>query len=378
MADWWNNLQTGLGDALIGVNNPFGLAPPEGFDRNAAMRQGALSLGMNVLANASENPAVALGRGYRQAQALASDNQQNALAAQAMMQAAEDKKRKRQEEEDAKAQREAFLKTLPPDVQMKAKSIPGYLDSYIEATDPALQSAMSPGDRYKAVGSNIYDTQTGQWIASPNGAQGDLPKGYRWKVDGSGAEPIPGVNVQGGTLNATVTKELFEADETASAAENVINTLDSILAPGQGGVSLNDRAGSGALAGWQSWAARNDPFGVFSDETGRATTELSTAITEQALQSLKAIFGGNPTEGERQILLDLQASVDKTPKERAAIVGRARAAAKRRLDFARNKAAAIRNRTYTDPGYDPTVPGSGQPVGSIDGYTIEMLPEDEQ
>lgn len=124
MADWLNNLGTSLGNALIGVNNPFGLAPPEGFDRNAAMRQGALSLGMNVLANASENPAVALGRGYRQAQAIASDNQQNAMAAEAMMAAAAEKKRKRQEEQDQKDQFEQFVSTLPPDQQPLARMFP--------------------------------------------------------------------------------------------------------------------------------------------------------------------------------------------------------------------------------------------------------------
>lgn len=124
MANWWNNLGTGLGDALIGVNNPFGLAPPEGYDRNAAVRQGALSLGLNVLANADQNPAVALGRGYRQAQVLASDNQQNALAAQAMMTAAEEKKRKRQEEQDQKDQFDQFVSTLPPDQQPLARMFP--------------------------------------------------------------------------------------------------------------------------------------------------------------------------------------------------------------------------------------------------------------
>lgn len=124
MANWWDNLGTGLGNALIGVNNPFGLAPPENYDRNAAIRQGALSLGVNVLANADQNPAVALGRGYRQAQAIASDNQQNAMAAEAMMAAAAEKKRKRQEEQEQKDQFEQFVSTLPPDQQPLARMFP--------------------------------------------------------------------------------------------------------------------------------------------------------------------------------------------------------------------------------------------------------------
>jgi hypothetical protein len=340
MADWWNNLQTGMGDALIGVNNPFGLAPPEGFDRNAAMRQGALSLGMNVLANGSDNPAVALGRGYRQAQALASDNQQNALAAQAMMTAAEEKKQKRQEEAAAKAERDAFLKTLPPDVQMKARSIPGYLDSYIEATDPALQSPMDPGDRYKAVGGNIYDVETGQWITSPNGGQGDLPKGYRWKQDGTGAEAIPGVSLPGTQMR--LTEQQSKDTVYYTRGEAALANLDKHEA---------------ALTGLKDTAADYLPGGNYltskeyqiANQAGREflaailRKDTGAAITSQEM----AIYGKMylPQPGD-----DEQVLAQKRTGRRVA------------LD-------AIKS----------VLPAQGstqQPVGEVDGYTIELAPEE--
>ena len=85
----------------------------------------------------------------------AQEQNKNQYIAAEMMSAAEEKKQKRQEEAEAKKQRDAFMATLPPDVRMKAMSIPGYLDSYIEATDPNLQQPSEP-KRYE-VGNNLVD-----------------------------------------------------------------------------------------------------------------------------------------------------------------------------------------------------------------------------
>lgn len=141
-----------------------------------------------------------------------------------------------------------------------------------------------------------------------------------------------------------------DADDQAQAARSAIDQLQSILTPGaENSPSLNDRAGSGALADWQSWAARNDPTGFFDDRKGEATTELSNTVLGQALGSLKSIFGAAPTEGERQILLDMQASVDKTPAERKIIIDKAVALANRRLQFNQDRAGDLRGGSYYKP-----------------------------
>lgn len=141
-----------------------------------------------------------------------------------------------------------------------------------------------------------------------------------------------------------------DADDQAQAALAAVDQLQGIIAPGQNnGPSLNDRAGSGSLADWQAWAARNDPTGFFDDAKGEATTELNNTVLNQALGSLKAIFGAAPTEGERQILLDLQASTDKTPAERKIIVEKGIALANRRLAYNRDRAAELRGGTYYRP-----------------------------
>lgn len=151
-------------------------------------------------------------------------------------------------------------------------------------------------------------------------------------------------------LSATDKKAVLEADEAVQANEQTIELLTSVIKPDQSGNTLNDRAGSGSTAGLQALFARNDPTGFFDDKKGEATTELQNIILTQALGSLKSIFGGNPTEGERAILTDLQASVDKTPNERKPIIDRAIAAANRRLAFNKQRADALRGGTYYKAG----------------------------
>lgn len=171
-------------------------------------------------------------------------------------------------------------------------------------------------------------------------------------------------------LTATDKKAILEADEAVQSNQQAIDVLEGVLAPGADGKSLNDKAGYGWTAGTQSFLAQNDPTGFFNDETGNATAELDNAVVGQALGNLKSIFGGNPTEGERKILLDLQGSSAKSPEVRAAIYRRAIEAARRRLQFNEQRAKSLRGKDYYKPG--------GAPSGAKDlgnGWTIQEVPE---
>lgn len=152
-----------------------------------------------------------------------------------------------------------------------------------------------------------------------------------------------------GNLTATDKAAIFQADDAVQASRNAIEQLKSVLTPDSSGTSLNDRAGSGYFAGTQAFLARNDPTGIFDDKKGQATTELGNVVLNQALGQLKAIFGGNPTEGERAILLDIQASGDKTPAERKIIIERALGLAQKRLDFNLNRSKELRAGTFYQP-----------------------------
>lgn len=69
---------------------------------------------------------------------------------------------------------------------------------------------------------------------------------------------------------------------------------------------------------------RADAIGTFGGtQESRRTQEYNNIIMSQALASLKATFGGSPTEGERAILLKIQASSDYPAPVRKAILNEA-------------------------------------------------------
>lgn len=146
-------------------------------------------------------------------------------------------------------------------------------------------------------------------------------------------------------LSVAQQKEVLEADETAQSSQNVINTLEAAK-------KLNPIAYSGIGAKERAIIRSNTPFMGESKEAN-ATIQLENMTLGTALENLKSIFGGNPTEGERKILVDLQASPSKTVEQRAEILDRAKAAAENRLRFNIQKAEAIRGGSYMRPGYSP-------------------------
>lgn len=140
-------------------------------------------------------------------------------------------------------------------------------------------------------------------------------------------------------MSATLQKELIESDDIEKSSKNVIDALSAAK-------DVNKKAYSG-------WGA-NVRAGIVSNlagtEAADATVQLNNLISGQALENLKLIFGGNPTEGERKVLLDMQASPDKTPEQREAILNRAISLAEARGRYAKGKAKAIREGTYLSEG----------------------------
>jgi len=144
-------------------------------------------------------------------------------------------------------------------------------------------------------------------------------------------------------MSVTLQKELLESDDVKQSSK----AITAILGEAK---KLNKQAYSGYGASTRAKIASN--FG--SSESADATVNLDNMMTGQALESLKTIFGGMPTEGERKILLDMQASADKTPKQREDIMDRAIAASDRRGLYASKKADAIRSGKYLTEGVADT------------------------
>lgn len=149
-------------------------------------------------------------------------------------------------------------------------------------------------------------------------------------------------------LSATAQKELFEADDVANSAQNAINILKSIVSKdSKTGKSQNDLAYEGGTANLRRIGMSFVPV---ESQSENATVDLTNKVTGQALEQLKAIFGGMPTEGERKILLELQGSVNQKASQRESIFNRAIELAARRRALAQGKAKALREGTYFGEG----------------------------
>lgn len=101
--------------------------------------------------------------------------------------------------------------------------------------------------------------------------------------------------------------------------------------------------------------------------TASATTQFGSIMTEQALSQLRSIFGGNPTEGERRILIDMQASPSMSRIEREDLINRALAAVRTREAAARARLDEVVSGQYgrvRQPGEtgSPTQQAAGAPV----------------
>lgn len=129
------------------------------------------------------------------------------------------------------------------------------------------------------------------------------------------------------------------ADDAVVANQAAIDSLNRAK-------GLSKQAFTGPAAGTRGYAASF--LGETSDlgRGGIATENLTNEVMTNALGQLKSIFGGNPTEGERKILLDLQGSVNKPDAVRQAIFDRATAAAQKRLEFNQKRADELRGGTY--------------------------------
>lgn len=155
-------------------------------------------------------------------------------------------------------------------------------------------------------------------------------------VSGPTGEPVKAQ--QPNANNSTVQKAILETDDTVSATKNAITNLKDALK-----YSATAYDGVGA-------AQRATARGFFGeDERAVATTMLDNIVTGNALEMLKATFGGAPTEGERAILLQLQGSANLPKAQREAIYTRAIQMAESRLASNQQKSNQLRSGTYFSP-----------------------------
>jgi len=166
-------------------------------------------------------------------------------------------------------------------------------------------------------------------------------------------------------LSAPEQRQLFQQEDQISAGQSTL----SLLAEAR---RLSGQFRGGAGAGMMAYAGSQarSAVGMAPSEESNALLNYDNLVKEQALANLKTTFGGNPTEGERKVLLELQASSGKTPEQRADILDRAVKLAEDRIRGAEARAEAIRTRSYRQPGGQPaapTPPAAPQALGAAPG-----------
>lgn len=140
--------------------------------------------------------------------------------------------------------------------------------------------------------------------------------------------------------------------EQRVALQNRLTTMDGTEGALRDALRFSQSAYAGPAAGLRGAAA--GVLGIDRD-AAVATRNFRTIMGEQALEQLKTIFGGNPTEGERQILLDLQANVNMSQAERESLINRSLAAIQRRRRIAEEELQQVVRGELgrVQPGFTP-------------------------
>lgn len=146
-------------------------------------------------------------------------------------------------------------------------------------------------------------------------------------------------------------RQVFQHQDQIDAGQSTLSLLSAakeLSGKFKGGVG----AGMMAFAGSQARSLAGMP----PSEESNALINYDNLVKEQALAQLKMTFGGNPTEGERKVLLELQASSGKTPEQRADILNRAMVLAQQRISSAEQRREAVLSKTYKQPGAPAMAP----------------------
>jgi len=245
--------------------------------------------------------------------------------------------------QEAEAARAARAEELKARMEDQRASQAERLQAQKELREMMIQAQR---DTQRAIAANRPAPQA-QIIQTAEGPA-QLINGRAVPIVGPDGKPVQGAKNTAVNLSPIAQKEMFEADDAVQAGNSAINSLNQAL-------KLNKEAYSGYGAGVRAKVASNLP-GTYKGAD--ATVAMDNIIQDQALASMKSIFGGNPTEGERAILLELQASSSKTPEQREAILNRAIASANNRINFNQQKAESLRGGTYMKPGGAPASPAA--------------------
>lgn len=320
---------------------------------------------------------------------------QRAVAGYALQQRKDEQDYQRQErdrkaaEEQAQKDAQAAWLANPENKTLFAKAYPAqYASQYAETLFP---TAPDPANRYKVVGDKIYDAVDKTWIeGGGNSWETNLPKGYRMKPDGSGAEAIPGVTVPGtpkpyvpGPGDRTAIRNAKE--ESAMLQQTLVNldeasglvgTPDTKWKPAAGQTEADrpilPNSNSGYFSTFRGKIAENVsdgfvPDSVFgSPKQGANTLRLKQIMDAEALASMGKLLKGPTSDRDVRIMLETVNDPDASPKRKQQSIDQV----KRLI-----RAQIAANEETVEFSMNGPSGGGSQPVVTEDGYTIETVPE---
>lgn len=282
------------------------------------------------------------------------------------------------------AERDQYEKTDPrwkvlDDAISKASTHPG---SSAKAKEPEVitlqriadDTSQPPSVRKAATAQikklNNFKDSTGTGTSEPKEPKPQSPagklaadKGFKPGTPEYQAE-VDKILKAGTHLSSKDKDELYATDNAIKAGETALLLLNKALA-------VNKKAYEGATAGARRTIARNLP-GFKKSEGVTATTELENILTRQAVGSLKAIFGGNPSDAESRLLLRLEGAIDMSTEERDALIKESITSAARKLKQNREKVKSIRSGAFDLDRSSPEEKAEGGRVGYAQGgYATE-------
>lgn len=201
------------------------------------------------------------------------------------------------------------------------------------------------------------EAQAISWYNAENKANTDAVNAETKRIEANKKGAVGGVDANGKPvarkLEANERTKLFELQEQIDADIGVGESLKRLDA-------LSDLSYSGAGASFRGTAMSRIPGGG-NNERANATVLSENITIELALKQLKSTFGAAPTEGERKILMDLQASVDKSPVQKKQIIAAAMRAVAERVRYRKKQQEAIRTGSYAMPKGNSSSSSSAKP-----------------
>lgn len=354
--------QSAPAEAPKGNSGLFGLGLSD------AARQGLLTAGLGMMASRSRVPAMALGQGGLQGvqayqEALQAEKQEAHRKQQMEQQANELRQRQLEAQQRFSQQAQAF----PMEQRLRAAQA-AKAERELSSPQGELRTV---GDRLVRIGPDNSVTElvgSGKSDADARIAEA-VKLGYDPKSEAVRQYALTGVFPKENQQRITAIDKKFieEADQMVMANKSVVDAMQKAKA-------VSSAANSGPLASARGWLGANLPDSAVPDflstsGSGMATMELDNQVVGNALSQLKTIFGGNPTEGERKILLDLQGSSSMPKEVRDRLYDTAARRAQRYAEFNEVKAAAMRSGEYYKPDFVMPIPDPKKDDSDIEaGY----------